>query len=190
MSDKRLARFARWVGLFGRTPPLHSAEHFSALYDRAHLPVFRYLYGLRGGPAEDVEDLTAETFERAWKARDSFDGGDEAALGWLLTIARRLVIDGYRRKQRRGTDVALDDGLAADVNDDPPTQLIADEQRRTLLALLETLSAEHRELITLRYLLGWRVNRIAEHLGMAENTVSVTLRRILSRLRRDWPQSE
>jgi DNA-directed RNA polymerase specialized sigma24 family protein len=32
-------------------------------------------YGLTGGPLEEVEDLTADTFARAWKARHTF-GGD------------------------------------------------------------------------------------------------------------------
>jgi DNA-directed RNA polymerase specialized sigma24 family protein len=37
-------------------------------------------------------------------------------------------------------------------------------------------------MLVLRYLVGWRINRIAEHLGVPENTVSVTLRRVIDRL--------
>lgn len=43
-------------------------------------------------------------------------------------------------------------------------------------------------MIVLRYVLGWPVKRIAEHLDMLENTVSVNLRRILQRMQRDWPE--
>jgi RNA polymerase sigma-70 factor (ECF subfamily) len=44
--------------------------------------VFRYIYGLSGGPLQEAEDLTAETYARAWKTRQSFSGNEEAALGW------------------------------------------------------------------------------------------------------------
>jgi DNA-directed RNA polymerase specialized sigma24 family protein len=39
-------------------------------------------------------------------------------------------------------------------------------------------------------MLGWRVAEIAHHLEMNENTVSVTIQRVLARLRNQWVQSE
>jgi DNA-directed RNA polymerase specialized sigma24 family protein len=39
----------------------------------------------------------------------------------------------------------------------------------------------------LRYLLGWHVKQVADYLKMNENTVSVTIRRALKSLQRDWP---
>ena len=80
----------RLAHLFGRKETDHAREAFVRLYDRAHLMVFRYIYGMYGGPMQDVEDLTAETFLRAWGARDRFTGDEEAAIGWLFQIARRL----------------------------------------------------------------------------------------------------
>ena len=116
--------------------PLESAEAFSALYERNYRSVYRYLYGLRGGPAEDVEDLTADTFARAWKSRRSFAGDPHSAgTGWL-----------------------------------------------------QRLPGEQREMLVLRYLLDWRITQISEYLEIPENTVSVTIRRTLARLQRDWPQ--
>jgi DNA-directed RNA polymerase specialized sigma24 family protein len=43
-------------------------------------------------------------------------------------------------------------------------------------------------MVVLRYVLDWRVKRVAQHMGLAENTVSVTLRRALARLRQAWPE--
>jgi len=90
-----------------RHAPLAEAEAFAELYQRTHLVVFRYIYGLNGGPQQEVEDLTAETFIRAWKARQRFDGGEKAALSWLLRIARNLVIDAHRRTKVRGVEANL-----------------------------------------------------------------------------------
>ena len=81
--------------------PLQSVEAFDQLYQSTHLIIFRYIYGLHGGSQEDVEDLTANTFTRAWKARSRFNGDPSAAIGWLLKIARNLVIDDYRRRKIR-----------------------------------------------------------------------------------------
>lgn len=72
----------------------------------------------------------------------------------------------------------------------PEEQALARQQRQTLWKLLQSLPLEHREMIVLRYMLDWRVVEIAQHLKRSENNVSVTLRRILVRLHRDWPRSE
>ncbi len=170
-----------------RTSPLGSPGSFSQLYERARLPVFRYIYGLTGGPQDEVEDLTAETFIRAWKARRRFEGGPEAAVGWLIRIAKRLVIDDYRRRTVRTTR-----GLPAD----PPAEVLPEqvaidaEQRRTLLALLSDLSDGQREILTLRYMLGWRIGEIAAHLGLTQNSVSVTIHRLLAKLREQWNEQQ
>ncbi|MEA4910116.1 MAG: RNA polymerase sigma factor [Anaerolineaceae bacterium] len=171
--------------------PLETPEAFSALYERDCLSVYRYLYGLHGGPAEDVEDLVAETFARAWKARRSFSGDPQTAgTAWLLGIARRLVIDAYRRSRAR---IQPEDGPLDEVPQLGPTPeglVLAGEQREVLWRLLQRLPDEQREMLVLRYLLDWRVRQISQYLGIAENTVSVAMRRALVRLQREWLQGK
>jgi RNA polymerase sigma-70 factor, ECF subfamily len=187
MDDDQILRVGRFLRGIGRAAPLHSAEAFARLYDRTHLIVFRYIYGLSGRAREDAEDLAAETFARAWKARQRFHGGDEAALGWLLQIARPLVIDHYRRQAVRGVPDSLDEAGAAADAASPEAEALLGEQIQILWKLLHTLPLEQKELLVLRYLLGWRVTQIAGYVGLNENTVSVTIRRALTRLSRNWP---
>ena len=172
---------------FSRLPsPLAAPSAFRNLYERNRLPVFRYVYGLTGGPQEEAEDLTAETFLRAWKARHDFQGDEDRATGWLIRIAKRLVIDRYRRtsQERRSPP------------DDPPEDptpeqtAVLDEQMNFLFRLVTELSEEPREILVLRYLLGWRVNEIAGHMGITENSVSVTIHRTLSKLREKWMEAD
>jgi RNA polymerase sigma-70 factor (ECF subfamily) len=171
--------------------PFESRAGFSGLYERLHLPVFRYLYGLTGGVQAEAEDLAAETFLRAWRARRSFVGDEPAALGWLLKIARRLAIDAYRRRQAR-PQAQPDADLAAVPASDLPLDEAAQagEQQAILTSLLRSLPPERREMLALRYLLGWRVKQIAAYLEIPENTVSAGIRRALERLRTRWPQEE
>ncbi len=171
----------------GQNVSLQDADTFRRLYERAHVIVYRYIYGSTGGPAQAAEDLTAETFVKAWKARQRFSGDEDAAVGWLIQIARNLVIDSYRRKKIRSGDDDPEEIQISAPEAGPEERLLVQEQVRILQGLLQNLNQEQREMIVLRYMLDWPVNRIAGHLGMLENTVSVNLRRILQRLRENWP---
>ncbi len=174
--------------------PLLEPEAFSQLYERNNVLVFRYIFGLHGGPVEDVEDLTAETFFKAWKARRRFSGSDVAATGWLLHIARNLVIDRYRREQVR-QEQSIDE-LQSDWFELPdrafsPEQLVEFQQQFNVLwKMIRRLPVEQKELLVLRYILGWKVNQIAVLLEMPENTISVKLRRILEQVRDNWPDDQ
>ncbi len=173
-----------------RSTPLAAPADFSAFYERTHLALFRYLYGLSGGPQEDVEDLTAETFTKAWRARHSFQGTEQAALGWLMKIGRCLAIDAYRRRQACPSmdDPILDEVPAPALPLEEAALGNADGQH--LLSLLQGLPGETKEILVLRYLLGWPVNQIGAYLEIPENNVSATIHRALERLRRRWPEEE
>lgn len=172
--------------------PLIDPAEFSRLFESQHLAVFRYIYGMHGGPLEEVEDLTAETFTRAWKARRSFSGSPQAGVSWLIRIARNLVIDAGRRRKTQ-PDPIIDGGdeflsVAPSSLPGPEERLLRQQQLRTLVDRLQHLPQPQQEMLVLRYLLDWPVKDIAAHLDMLENTVSVNIRRALQSLRRAWPE--
>ena len=185
--DTRLQSIKKWF-LGENEDSIPNADAFSRLYEESHLIVFRYVYGLSGGPLQEAEDLTAETFARAWKTRDRFNGNQQSAIGWLVRIARNLAIDLSRRRKVRYTDDSFSVELLADSNLAPELDVITREQITILWSLLGTLPEDVREMIVLRYMLGWQIKQVAEHLGLSENNVSVTIRRALKSLQRDWPQ--
>ena len=161
---------------------LADAESFSAVYENTYRHVFRFLMALCGGQTQEAEDMTAETFLRAWDARHRFRGNEEAALRWLFTIARRLLID--RRRYAASRPEADLDETAPDNAPDAESILIDAEQMQAVLEALQRLPGAQREMIVLRYMMGWRVNAIADHLQMPENSVSVSMRRALKQLQR------
>lgn len=166
---------------------LSDRETFSELYEHTHLAVFRYIYSLHGGPKEDVEDLTAETFSRAWKARCRFQGTPQAANGWLFKIARNLVIDSSRRENTRGIPLALEGKQISAASPPLEETTCLNEEITLMLEMMQKLPIQHREMITLRFILGWRIKDIGLHLDIPENTVSVTIKRVLARLQNQWP---
>ncbi|MFN8457003.1 MAG: sigma factor [Anaerolineae bacterium] len=85
---------ALWLDKFiiGRVAQATEAEVFADLY-RAHTyAVFNYCL-FRVNDAAVAEDLTADTFERAWRARNSYRPDQANFNTWLFTICRHVVTD-------------------------------------------------------------------------------------------------
>jgi RNA polymerase sigma-70 factor, ECF subfamily len=174
-------------------PPLHDSEAFGDLYTRTYLSIYRFIYGMLGGPLEDVEDLTCETYMRAWNGRDRFHGNEHDAICWLFTIARHLVIDAHRKQMSQSTSqvISIENDLLDEMfpsgESSPENQFNIREQFIQLWKALHALPDEKREVLVLRYILGWRVKDIAELVHKEENTVSVFIRRSLEEVRQNWP---
>src|SRR5918996_5235968 len=83
-------RLARWVAAEPDWEQVY-AEQLPRV-----LNFFRY----RLGDTADVEDLTARTFEKAWRARHRYRRDVAGFTTWLLTIARNVAIDHLRARQR------------------------------------------------------------------------------------------
>lgn len=172
--------------------PLQDPEVFSDLYDRTQIIIFRFIYGLHGGPLEEVEDLTCDTFLRAWKSRHRFTGDEHAALCWLFTIARRLVIDEHRHKMAHSeyTTMKLDDtnvdAMIESARETTEDKATAREQFQHLWHILQVMPDDKREMLVLRYMLGWKVKEIAAFMQKEENTISVTIKRSLEDIRQKW----
>jgi RNA polymerase sigma-70 factor (ECF subfamily) len=172
---------------------LQDPETFRDLYNRTQLIIFRFIYGLHGGPIEEVEDLTCDTYLHAWKGRERFKGNDHDALCWLFTIARHVVIDEHRRRKIHLESKTLSLESERLIEASPSTHGTPEEQtsNREQFAILwqavQDLPDDKRELLILRYMIGWQVKQIAEYVHKEENTVSVTIRRCLEQIRRDWP---
>ncbi len=164
-------------------PPLIllSAEDFARFYESAHLSVFRYAMVLCAGNQSEAEDITAEAFVKAWEERQQFSGSAPAALGWVITIARNVLIDRRRADSTHPAETVTDEALAGH-EDSIESILIDKDQLQQVLAAIAGLPFPQRDIFTLRHVLGWRVQAIAAHLSLAENTVSVYLRRALAKL--------
>jgi RNA polymerase sigma-70 factor, ECF subfamily len=156
-------------------------EDFAQFYEQAHLSVFRYVMVLCAGNQAEAEDISAEAFFRAWEKRGQFSGSASAALGWVIAIARNILIDQRRAESAHPVDANLDEEVS-EPGGSIETILMDVEQLQQVLDALQSLPFAQRNMLTLRYVLGWQVKAIAAHLGLAENTVSANLRRALAKL--------
>ncbi|WP_314223491.1 sigma-70 family RNA polymerase sigma factor [Streptomyces zaehneri] len=133
-----------------------------------HRDVLRYVSHLCADP-QAVDDLAQDTFLRALGSLHRFEGRSSAR-SWLLSIARRAVIDSYRYAATRPrlSDVP-DWQLAAERAQ--PRDLPGFDDGVVLLDLLATLPAERREAFVLTQLAGLPYAEAAEASGCPVGTV-------------------
>lgn len=166
-----------------RESPTESAwEGFEALYRSSRNDLYAYVMTLLRDQAA-AEDVTALTFERAYRRRRTFDRrrGEERA--WLFGIARNAALDELRHRSRRA-QLVVDPA-------DPATESAAHQDdaevalRRTAVrAAMAQLPGREREMIALKFHGGLSNAEIARVLGVSESNAGTLLYRTMEKLRR------
>ncbi|HEX9925916.1 MAG TPA: sigma-70 family RNA polymerase sigma factor [Anaerolineae bacterium] len=169
--------------LLARKLPIKEADTFATLYREHTAAVFNYCL-FRVGDRTTAEDLTADTFERAWRARRRYRPERAAFNTWLFTIARRVVTDWQRRQARRRWVGLSDD--QPDGGPSPEAQIEETEQQARLRRLVRSLDQSEQELIALKFGAGMTNRDIAPVLGKTETAVGSAVYRVMQKLRAQW----
>ena len=139
---------------------LADAAAFRAFYTQALPVVYGYLLTRCGGGPAVAEDLTQETFMAAVRWIRS-GGMVEAPLPWIVSIAKRKLIDHLRKEDRaeRRLSLAWDAGRAEEP--DP----WSDGSNDRAIAALASVAPAQRAALALRYVDGLPVEEVARTLG-------------------------
>lgn len=135
-------------------------------------------------PSADVDDVVQEAFVKAYAALGRFRDGAPFR-PWLLRIVANEARN-RRRSAGRRTGLALraaEDRRPSDAAPSPESAVLAGETRRELLAAVNGLRPEDREVIGARYFLDLSEAEAAQTLGLPRGTVKSRLSRALGRLR-------
>lgn len=161
------------------------AEAFAELY-RRYLPRVHAFAYRRTGSVEVAEDVTAASFERAWRSLGSFSWRAGGFGPWLFRIVSNELVDHYRRTARAGSDRAR--GAAAALHPggpgDPGEALDERESTAEVLAAMSTLSPRYQRALSLRYLSGLTLDEAAAAMGTSRATMAVIVHRATRALRR------
>jgi RNA polymerase sigma factor (sigma-70 family) len=152
---------------------------FERLYEREAQALFGFLV-YRTGDRAVAEDLLSDTFERALRARRSFDRRRGSERTWLYAIALNLLRDHARRAAAEGRALERA-GAAGEGSADPAFAAV--EHRDQVQRALAALSPEEREAIALRFGAELTVPEMAELLGEPLTTVEGRVYRALRKLR-------
>jgi RNA polymerase sigma-70 factor (ECF subfamily) len=126
-----------------------------------------------------AQDLTAVTFEKAWRHRASYQPQTAAFNTWLFTIARNTATD-YLRVNK--DELPL---LDTAVSDDPSPEEIVNHQQNlaVLRRILADLPQREQELIALKYGAELSNRQIAKQMGLSSVNVRIILYRTIRKIR-------
>ncbi len=124
------------------------------------------------GDETEAQDLVQETFLQARKSAHRFRG-DSAAYTWLYGILRNLC----RRHLRKQGRFVFEEELVLKQSVQPSVTFESDQEfcAATLVGALQRLSAEHREVVVLRYYERLKIEQIAARIGATKGTVKSRL---------------
>ncbi|WP_350275502.1 sigma-70 family RNA polymerase sigma factor [Kribbella sp. HUAS MG21] len=156
---------------------------FGRLYDRYLPSIYRYTYS-KTSSRSAAEDLTSETFLRAFRAIARRPRAQLNFAAWLVTIARNVVIDHHRSGWSRlaivtdEVDPQVDDAIG------PEQAALASVSEASLRTALDRLPEDQRECLLLRFFTGLSINETAIAMDRTDGAVKQLQFRATNRLRR------
>lgn len=155
-------------------------DAFGLLYDRFQPEIVRYLAHRVGDP-DTAEDLAQQVFLKAWQAIPRYEARGVPFKAWLYRMAHNQMVDHFRTRKQT-TDL---DGIDVPEAAEAEALVLAGEMSAALEAALARLSEDHRQVLTLRFLMEKSAREIGEIMGRKEVTVRGLQMRALQALRRE-----
>ena len=148
--------------------------HFDRIYSYLHLSV---------GNRHDAEDLTTQTFLRMLESIGRFRWGSAPFSAWLFRIAHNLAMDHFRANRRWQPE--------EDVPEPPGSEEASAEEeamhsigRQSMLELIETLSVEQQQVLTLKFVFNFSNAEVATILEKTEGAIKSLQHRALVSLQK------
>ena len=152
---------------------------FAELYENNFERVYAYVVRRVGDRAE-TEDLTSEVFHHALANLRRFEWRGIPFAAWLFRIAANLISDRWQRRSREQATDQVEQIESAPANS---TEFEDVERRATLFRLVDTLPAEQRRVVVLRFVEQKSIKEVAREIRKTEGAVKQLQFRALSSLR-------
>ncbi|WP_329001073.1 sigma-70 family RNA polymerase sigma factor [Kribbella sp. NBC_00709] len=188
-------------------------DAFAELTDRYRPELLAYCYRMLGS-LHDSEDVVQDTYLRAWRYFDRFEGRSSVRL-WLYRIATTTCLNALRSRKRRPLPSGLsapsetgatalpapesetpwlqpapDSILYASAADPGVVVPLRDSVRLAFVAALQHLSARQRAVLVLRDVLGWKAKEVAQILETSTTAVNSALQRARTQLSAAGPTQD
>ena len=155
--------------------PARFAELYQNNFERVYAYVVR-----RVGDRAETEDLTSEVFHHALANLRRFEWRGIPFAAWLLRIAGNLISDRWQRNSR---EQVVDEPEQIESAPAKGVEFEEVERRATLFRLVDTLPAEQRRVVVLRFVEQKSIKEVAREIRKTEGAVKQLQFRALSSLR-------
>src|SRR5690349_14636221 len=148
--------------------------HFDRIYSYLHVTV---------GNRHDAEDLTTQTFLKMLESIGRVRWQAAPFSAWLCRIAHNLAMDHFRAHRRCQSDADLPEAIGAE---EPSAELEAMQSigRQSMLELIEKLSPEQQQVLTLKFVFNFANADVAKILDKTEGAIKSLQHRALASLQK------
>lgn len=145
------------------------ADAFAGLYEAYVDRVYRFIF-FRVGESRLAEDLTSQTFLKAWESLGRYQIRGLPFGAWLFRIARNKVIDNYRVSKET---VSLEAALLTqpDPHGKVDEKVEGHLEVEQLRVALRRLTADQRQVLTLKFIEGLSTKEISQITGKQEGAI-------------------
>jgi len=141
--------------------------HFDRIYSYLHMTVSN---------RHDAEDLTTQTFLKMLESIGRFRWQSAPFSAWLFRIAHNLSMDHFRARRRWQPE---EDVPEPDESTSAEASALHSIGRKSMLALIDDLSAEQQQVLALKFVFGFSNSEAAEIGGKTEGAVKSLQHRAL-----------
>src|SRR5438552_16855105 len=152
--------------------------HFDRIYSYLHMSV---------GNRHDAEDLTTQTFLKMLESIGRFKWRSAPFSAWLFRIAHNLAMDHFRARKRWQPEEEVPEPPGSE---EPSAEMLAMHSigRQSMLELIETLSPEQQQVLTLKFVFNFSNADVATILGKTEGAIKSLQHRALASLQKQVTQ--
>ena len=144
-------------------------------------PIYRYIYFRIGEDEETAQDLTQETFMKAWENMNRFKTQKGTFKAWVYTIARNITIDYFRvnNKSIRITESFIDE------KQDLEKEIILKDEVNGMFTAIKKLPTNQKEILILSYVNELSNREISKILNKNSDTLRSLKYRALKNLKKE-----
>ncbi len=157
------------------------SSSFGLLYDHYLPGIYRFVL-LRVNHREEAEDITHQTFLKAWENIEQYHFRGYSFGSWLYRIARNTIIDNHRKSNPEISLEVLAPNLLVDLESQSELTEIKIEGE-TILKALSQLKEVEQEVVIMRFVEELTHREVARIIGKSEGAVKVIQHRALKSLR-------
>jgi len=157
-------------------------EAFGALYDHYHPRIYRFVL-IKVSHKEQAEDITHQTFLKAWENIKTYEPQGHPFGSWLYKIARNTVIDHYRASRQK---ISLEDVSpeALGIDDSLVGKIEISIEWENLLESIRELKEIEQDVLIMRFVENLPHKEVAEAVQKTENAVKVIQHRAIKKLKK------
>ena len=154
--------------------------HFDRIYSYLQLSV---------GNKHDAEDLTNQTFVKMIESIERFEWRKVPISAWLFRIAHNLAMDHFRAARRWQPEEEVPEPIGSE-------ELSAEDEamhsigKQSMLELIDELSPEQRQVLTLKFVFNFGNSEVATILGKTEGAVKSLQHRALVSLQKQLAERQ